>query len=311
MGPEIIRENKIIYGTKYIETYTFKSGNNVPVYEVLNCHGLNQIIGYIKLINKDYGKVYYRGQCELYDTMLPSLYHKSCNPKYMSERNKKLNIIINKTLSDKRFMKEANLSSEMDEAPIIIEGMLQHYGIDTRCIDAVDNHWIALWFGLNKYHSERIGDNTYSSYTKRTKNAYQVLQNERETTKKESYYQYVILIAADSGSESFGVVSGNDITTVDLRVALPSTFLRPHAQHGIILKRRLHNASCDFDISQNVVGILKIRNDLADLWLGDGQLAKFSNLFPSQFHDHAYRILLERQDLFRDNVNSIAQYIYE
>lgn len=59
------------------------------------------------------------------------------------------------------------------------------------------------------------------------------------------------------------------------------------------------------------MGILKIRNDLANLWIGYGELAKFSNLFSSQFHDHAYRILLEREDLFRDSINSIVQYIYE
>ena len=137
------------------------------------------------------------------------------------------------------------------------------------------------------------------------------LDNERNKTEKESYYQYIILIAADNGKEAFGVISGNDMVTVDLRIALPSTFLRPHAQHGIALKRSLHEPTCDFDISRNVVGILKIRNDLADSFLGNGELVKFSNLFPSQFHDHAYRILLERQDLFRDNVNSIVQYIYE
>ena len=136
-------------------------------------------------------------------------------------------------------------------------------------------------------------------------------ENEGKTDDKESCYQYVILIASDKGKEAFGVIFGNDILTVDLRVALPSTFLRPHAQHGIILKKRLHDCSYDFDISKSVVGILKIRNDLANSWLGDGELAKFSNLFPSQFHDHAYRILLEREDLFRDSTNSIVQYIYE
>ena len=311
MEPVVIKADKKIYGTRYTEIYKFKSGHEVPIYEILNCHGLNQMIGYVKLINKEYGKVFYRGQCNLYSTMLPSLYHKSNNAKYMSERNQKLNSIINKTLADKVFMKEANLSGDMDEASIIIEGMLQHYGIETRCIDAVDNHWVALWFGLNKYHSERISDNVYASYTNIIKNAYQIYENERKSGEKESYFQYVILIAADKGKESFGVVFGNDMLTVDLRVALPSTFLRPHAQHGIVLKKKLHDCSCDFDISKNVVAILKIRNDLANVWLGDGELAKFSNLFPSQFHDHAYRILLEREDLFRDNINSIVQYIYE
>lgn len=91
-------------------------------------------------------------------------------------------------------MKEANLRNDLDEALIIIEGMLQHYGIETRCIDAVDSHWIALWFGLNKYHSERVGNSVYSSYTNRIKNVYQMFGNERKTDDKESCYQYVILM---------------------------------------------------------------------------------------------------------------------
>lgn len=311
MKPVVLKADKRIDGTKYVETYKFKSGQEVPIYEILSCHGLNQMIGYVKLINKEYGKVFYRGQCNLHDTMLPSLYHKNRSAKYKGERNQRLNKIIKKTLADNEFMKEANLRKDLDEAPIIIEGMLQHYGIETRCIDAVDNHWVALWFGLNRYHGERIGDNVYASYTNRMKNVYQMIENERKTADKESCYQYIILIAADQGKEAYGVVFGSDMLTVDLRVALPSTFLRPHAQHGIVLKKRLHDCLCDFDISENVVGILKIRNDLANLWLGDGELAKFSNLFPSQFHDLAYRILLEREDLFRDSVNSIVQYIYE
>ena len=305
--PIVIAADKNIHGTKYVKEFQFKSGHKVPIYEVLDCHGLNQIIGYIKLINKEYGKVFYRGQCNLHSTMLPSLYHKSNNVGYKNQANAKLNTIIKKTLADKRFMKEINLRADLDELKIIIEGMLQHYGINTRCIDAVDNHWIALWFGLNRYHSEYIGKNVYSSYTNRIQNAYQMLNRVTE----ELYYQYIILIAVDQGKESAGVVWGQDMITIDLRVALPSTFLRPHAQHGIVLKRRLHDSSCDFDISNNVVGILKVRNDLASLWLGDGELVKFRNLFPSQFHDHSYRVLLEREDLFRDDENSIVQYIYE
>ncbi len=84
------------------------------------------MIGYVKLINKTYGKVFYRGQCNLHDTMLPSLYHKSCSARYKSERNKKLNniIIINRTLVDEDFMKEVNLRNDLDEASIIVVYLL-------------------------------------------------------------------------------------------------------------------------------------------------------------------------------------------
>lgn len=176
----------------------------------------------------------------------------------------------------------------------------------------MDNHWIALWFGLNKYYSERIGKITYASYTSRFQNGYQLVCDDKILKGDlSSLYQYLILVAVDSERESNGVIVGNDMITVDLRIALPSTFLRPHAQHGVILKRKLHDPSSNYDISQNVVGILKIRIDMAEKWLGNGELVKFDNLFPSQFHDHAYKILLERDDLFNDGLNSIIRYIYE
>lgn len=57
MKPKVISKEKIIAGTRYVGSYTFRSMQEVPIYEILNCHGLNQIIGYIKLINRDYGKV--------------------------------------------------------------------------------------------------------------------------------------------------------------------------------------------------------------------------------------------------------------
>ena len=82
MKPVVIKPEKVISGTKYIENFKFKSRHEVPIYEVTDCSGLNQIIGYIKLINKSYGKVFYRGQCDLYDTCL--LYTSQCG--YAPER---------------------------------------------------------------------------------------------------------------------------------------------------------------------------------------------------------------------------------
>jgi len=48
--------------------------------------------------------------------------------------------------------------------------MLQHYGSSTRCMDFVDNHWIALWFGLYQWVSTKneIGMPVECFYKKRT-----------------------------------------------------------------------------------------------------------------------------------------------
>ncbi|WP_024295020.1 FRG domain-containing protein [Lacrimispora indolis] len=307
--PKVLGKNNI-RGTIYVDDFKFSSGHSAPIYEVFDCHGLNKIIGYAKLLNQEYGKVYYRGQCNLYESLLPSLFHEKTNKSGM--KISKLKKIINASLNDKKFSKEIHLNKDNKNSYDIIEGMLQHYGINTRCIDAVDNHWIALWFGLNKYYCQSIGKITYATYINRIKNNYSSEMITRILKGDDPLrYQYVMLIAADSNEAINGVENGNDIITIDLRIALPSTFLRPHAQHAIILKKRLHDNSCDYDISRNVVGILKVRNDIVYSWLGDGELVKFNNLFPSPFYDNAYRILLQRDDLFNDGKNSIVRYTYD
>lgn len=57
-------------------------------------------------------------------------------------------------------------------------------------------------------------------------------------TIKESMYQYLLLIAvskSETASDN-GIKIGDDTISVDLRSTLPSTFLRPHAQHGWTIK---------------------------------------------------------------------------
>ena len=255
MKPIVMSETQSIVGTKYVETYQFKSDHKVPIYEVYDSHGLNQIIGYIKLLNREYGKVYYRGQCNLHDTMLPSLYHESQSPNFINNRNYKLNKIIEAASKDCSFLKEINREIGDESLTILIEGVLQHYGINTHCIDAVDNHWIAIWFGLHKYQCEVIKGIKYAIYIERYQNAYQLITNEDILDGKlTSMYQYILLIAAENGVEEQGINRAKTMTTVDLRTALPSTFLRPHAQHGVVLKRKPRDSSSNYDLSEMLLG---------------------------------------------------------
>ena len=67
----IIKSNNSIQGAKCVGEYKFACGNSVPIYEVFTVHELNQLVGYAKFLNREYGNVYYRGQCELYGTISP------------------------------------------------------------------------------------------------------------------------------------------------------------------------------------------------------------------------------------------------
>ena len=95
-----------------------------------------------------------------------------------------------------------------------------------------------------------------------------------------------------------------------MRKSLPSVFLRPHAQHGIVVRRKLANETqaADYDMSSQVIGILRMRVDRVKSWLGDGDLLSQANLFPPPTADYGYDILLSRNDLFSDK-NMIAKYL--
>lgn len=302
-----IKNNLRIEGTGYIGEYYFSNGRNVPIYEVYSVHGLNQMIGYAKFTYNNYGSVFYRGECRLHQSLIPSLF-REC--KYTSSKAKKLNELLHLIHADNRLERELKLSDvDPEKQEIKIEGMLQHYGVPTRFIDVVDNHWIALWMGLYKIQTlKRI--NKYYHYKKRELPLSEMLCGSK--TSEDMLYQYILLIAIpdERVNNGDGIEIMDDVITVDLRKALPSMFLRPHAQHGLVIRNR--GKDCNnvtfYDVSNNVIGILKIRIDRTDEWLGNGQLLTQDNLFPSPGYDYGYDLLLSREDIFMKTEFEIAKY---
>ena len=96
---------------------------------------------------------------------------------------------------------------------------------------------------------------------------------------------------------------------VDLRQALPSVFLRPHAQHGLIVRKKVAPPCTleSYDMAPNVVGIIKIRIDRE--WIGTWELLTQDNLFPSPAFDYGYDLLLKRNDLFEEEEFQIAKFV--
>lgn len=270
----------------YVSDHEFTSGAKVPIYDVPNIPSLNQMIGYIKFINRDSGAVYYRGQSKLHPTMWPSLFHGLNSTHARQNAQISLNGQIERIKKDTDLCNQIHIDATSDS--IIIEAMLQHYGGKTKCIDVVDNHWIALWFGLNKYFDLVRKDRPYATYrTRATVPPY--LQGDDE-------YQYLIMVCADRSPEmKHGVVYGKCVTTVDLRYALPSTFIRPHAQHGLVLRKVSSGGDDTFDLADRVVAILRMRTDDVLKWIGNGELLTQSSLFPAPPFDFGYDILLSRQ----------------
>lgn len=289
-----------------VGTHKFANGHEVTMFEVNDYRALNQLIGYAKFKNTDYGDVYYRGEVSLHDTLLPSVSRKSGVESY--ERT--LNDVIQKAISDSKFSNSAKLTNfkGADNPRLVAEAMLQHYGYATHFIDVVDNHWIALWFGLNKYKVVKQR-HSYSMYEPRVVNPIDLI-SAKENVEKD-IYQYMILVAVDNNAAPVekGVYIGNDIITIDLRSSLPSTFLRPHAQHGLVIRKNTHSADESFDLASNVIAIIRLRIDRVATWIGEGHLLSTHNLFPSAAYDSGYELLLYRNDLFNTENQSIAQYV--
>lgn len=305
MGAKILKDNLRIQDSVYVGSHTFKCGHTVPIYEVNNLHSLNQMIGHAKFNNSKYGKVYYRGECHLHDNLTPSLFR---GAKRYAGLLKQMNDIVRQMKNDPKFPQTLN-SGQLHEDEKV-EGLLQHYGVPTTYIDVVDNHWVALWMGLYKCsHYSKLND--YLHYSKRELPIGDIAKG-KEFDDKE-LYQYILLISLpyNTSRNDDGVNESEDFLQVDLRQALPSIFLRPHAQHGLVFRRKVHQLklASDYDVADTVVGILKIRIDHASKWLGNGELLTQENLFPAPGFDHGYDILLSRSDLFEGSRFKISQYI--
>lgn len=248
------------------ETVTLSCGKNVNMYTIKSVHDLTQFIGYGKYINNQNHNVYLRGQTQLYGgALIPSLYRGRTKFESITQKyDKRINAM-------KRDVKSFN---QYDR--IILEPLLQHYGIKTPYIDLVDNVWVALWFALHQAKTKIINTHEYVYF----------YNNENE-------YSYVFLVATDAinPSDKHGVYLGLETKLVDLRKALPSYFLRPHAQHAYMLRKVTPYPE---DYSDLVIGIARIPTLLGLKWLGDNELLTVSSLFPAAYFDSGYAILLKR-----------------
>lgn len=313
---EVLNGNMRIEGCSFEKSFTFLSGHTVPIYKIDNTSAFNQLVGYAKFKNAGYGNVYYRGISNLYNNVLPAI---------MRGRAKgipdDLNAICETIAKDWRLKESLKLREtkpSRDKFQIkankhiqqfnryTIEALLQHYVGRTRFLDVVDNHWIALWMGLHKFQMHGKGAR-YCACKKRQLllgDMLEQLAKDKKLLPNEDIYVYVLLMAMPHATSvpEYGITQTEYFVEVDLRKALPSIYIRPHAQHALVIKKRVKHSDGSasyFDMSKQVVGIIKVRIDIADKWVGNGYLMTESNIFPSPSLDQGYNTLLMRTDIFK------------
>lgn len=329
MKPIILTDKSRVEGSRFVKVFRFNDGTEVPLYEVFTMSAFNQLIGHVKFQNAEYGNVYYRGVNGLYDNVRPSI---------MRKRNhgdaNDLNKIIKSICCNAFFCKSLKLQqrqqpvSDKDyyfvnkinrQNKYRVEALLQHYSGNTRFLDVVDNHWVALWMGLHNFVMHGNGFR-YCKCEKRELligHFYESAQEEKvpveDLLTEENIYEYVLLLAMPySTKHQGGIQETDEFIEVDLRKVLPSHYLRPHAQHALVIRRR-DNLNSDktasyYDMASQVVAILQVRIDRASLWLGNGNLLTSDNLFPSPSVDQGYNNLLMNEHLFINPFKIIRYY---
>lgn len=364
---EINRPKSVeIKGTVYTGLW---SSEEIPVYTILSADGLNQFVGYVKHINATNGTVLYRGQCSLYPSVIPSICR---DTEKLAENKAKLDNVLEVMVQDDGVKKYWHLGENRDISDwkeyqkLILEATLQHYGASTFCVDFVDNHWTALWFGLYRWNKEKGKYEKRDSAEKQENEDRYVVQDptsrifaqpptepqcvgidalspedvshaktqamrskkseeyylQREITKKNNglkskwrealqkyeddplrklYFEdekqghlYLFLYVADTNAPTVrGISLGSETYVLDLRKTIPSTFLRPCAQHGWIVKGIQEEQYC---YEKNIACVLRISVGIVSQMLGNGILTSEDNFFPSYHNDNGYDILLRRQE---------------
>ena len=246
------------------------------VFHVYDPHALVQAAGYLKFKRgtKDEEGIFFRGETKLHETLSPTLFRGLEKQAAQSQRISQLT----KALAGFRKNNEifTTFSEEFHEA------ILQHYGLRTSWLDLVDNIWIALWFACHKAQ----GSGPSGEY----------LHFEKRSVHKEpGGFVYILLVAADKGHnthQSPGHHIGKNTELIDLRSAVPSIFLRPHAQHGLVFRVRGDQVMRPINYASQIRGV--IRTSLADAldWLGEGRMLGIHSLFPPPYYDQGYSILL-------------------
>lgn len=262
---------RILENRDYVEKNgIILNGFYIPILEITMMNVLTQCLGYVKYMNGSQGQnVFYRGQTGLFDGhMIPSLYrineYQDNRVQYAKRKQKMIYHSNTAKINAKHF------SDMPDEACI---PLLQHYGVKTDWIDLVDNIWVALWFALHKATCENINKQQFLTYL----------------PLKDDQYGYIQCLCADAVNEYRpGVFEGSETKVVDLRKAVPSVFLRPHAQHGIMLYKKSNRR----DYCDRTVCIIKIKASDGLKWLGNSAILCQGYLFPSAFLDHGYKLML-------------------
>ena len=281
-----------------IDGVSERTEGNWRVFSVADPNSLTQLVGWLKFTAES-GLVLYRGQQRLHNTMMATGFRDG-GPRMHEQLNREMREHVSKLTgadcscpSGPYSFGQAHLCRERVQRTTtpsrfvlsstyraVVEPLLQHYGLRTRWLDVVDNVWIALWFACHAQESE----GRYAHHLRRS--------IAREGTDAKAY-----IVVFDTGplvsTEIPGYSVGSHTRVVDLRYCVPSTYLRPHAQHGVLLAPAKIPDGVTPSLDAQVPCAIEVPLIDALDWLGAGVMTSAFALFPPATRDIGYRRLLE------------------
>lgn len=261
---------------------SYDEQTGLAVLQVNSLAAFIQAMGYLKFKLKDECNVFYRGQTKLFfeekdDSGMfyfrPTALRKVQKPSAM--RN-----AISKLQKQVEIVRQANrmFQNKIKYPDRVIEALLQQYGYGTTWFDAVDNIWVALWFACHRsdYTVKIDTDGGSRSFI------HMVRRIPRDEDDSERF-AYIILLKGKNGGDS---------ELVDLRCEIPSQFIRPHVQHGLLVRKTSRSNPNMFSL---IKGIIRIRLEKALEWLGTGRILLPETMMPPPNYDSGFKQLLESE----------------
>jgi hypothetical protein len=269
-----------------VDTVRTSAGTEVDVLRIESLSRLVQAVGYLKY-RAPSGNSYLRGQLSLYGgTVEPTLLR---GIRDVSSLERQINQLIgaaadwkcehpdhSSTVCSEVLPPAPKSSRRLFKAGVpryAAEPLLQHYGIRTRWIDVVDNIWVALWFACHRFI--RVNEHIH------------VVRRNIADGGEDFVYIITVTVPGRMAERRPGFYRyDNGTRVIDLRKAVPSFYLRPHAQHGLLIRPRVNHGALQ-------LAALQISLVRALEWLGSSVLLSPFGLYPPASVDVGYRRLLD------------------
>lgn len=217
-----------------------------PFWEVSSYQQLQRLIGAFSFFNSD-NALLFRGQPRDYAGQLkPSAARTP--PLSETEVDHQVDdaIKLYRERSKDAFLRERNV--------LEVEAALQHYGYRTRMLDVTTDLDMALWFALFDLDVSSVGERSYGRY---------VLKRDSH----DNAWGVIYILICPRIPRARSVFPAEELVAIDLRAALPSTSLRPHAQSAIMIGSTEH-ALNDLDFRRYCIATIRVPRRSGLGWIG-------------------------------------------